>query len=113
MNLENLIPIPQLCSHYELEMSFFVNLSEIGLLQITTVETTSYIDMDSIQKIEKIIHLHQDLEVNIEGIDVVFNFEYIKNGCLLKKLNGVYYKKDYCKTEFTLDFIYRTQLVGK
>ena len=73
MNLENLIPIPELCSHYELEMSFFVNLSEIGLLQITTVETTSYIDMDSIQKIEKIIHLHQDLEVNIEGIDVVFN----------------------------------------
>ena len=73
MNLENLIPIPQLCSHYELEMSFFVNLSEIGLLQITTVETTSYIDLDSIQKIEKMIHLHQDLEVNIEGIDVVFN----------------------------------------
>ena len=73
MNLENLIPIPQLSSHYELDMSFFVNLSEIGLLQITTVETTSYIDMDSIQKIEKIIHLHQDLEVNIEGIDVVFN----------------------------------------
>ena len=73
MNLKNLIPIPQLCSHYELEMSFFVNLNEIGLLQITTVETTSYIDLDSIQKIEKIIHLHQDLEVNIEGIDVVFN----------------------------------------
>ena len=73
MNLENLIPIPQLCSHYELDMSFFVNLSEIGLLQITTVETTSYIDLDSIQKIEKMIHLHQDLEVNIEGIDVVFN----------------------------------------
>ena len=73
MNLENLIPIPQLCSHYELEMSFFVNLSEIGLLQITTVETMSYIDLDSIQKIEKMIHLHQDLEVNIEGIDVVFN----------------------------------------
>ena len=73
MNLENLIPIPQLCSHYELEMSFFVNLSEIGLLQITTVETMSYIDLDSIQKVEKMIHLHQDLEVNIEGIDVVFN----------------------------------------
>ena len=73
MNLENLIPIPQLCSHYELDMYFFVNLSEIGLLQITTVETTSYIDLDSIQKIEKMIHLHQDLEVNIEGIDVVFN----------------------------------------
>lgn len=73
MNLENLIPIPQLCSHYELEMSFFVNLSEMGLLQITTFETTAYIDLDSIQKIEKIIHLHQDLEVNIEGIDVVFN----------------------------------------
>ena len=73
MNLEKLIPIPELCSHYKVEMSFFVNLSEMGLQQIITVETTSYIDLDSIYKIEKMIHLHQDLEVNIEGIDVVFN----------------------------------------
>ena len=73
MNLENLIPIPELCSHYEVEMSFFLNLNEMGLLEIKTVETTSYIDSDSIFEIEKMIHIHQDLNVNIEGIDIVVN----------------------------------------
>jgi len=73
MNQENLISIPELCSHYEIELSFFTNLSEMGLVEIKTVETISYIDSDCIYKIEKMIHIHQDLDVNMEGIDVVFN----------------------------------------
>lgn len=73
MNLENLIPIPELCSHYHVEMSFFMNLSEMGLLEIKTVEITSYINSHAIFEIEKMIHIHQDLDVNTEGIDVVFN----------------------------------------
>ena len=73
MNLENLIPLAKLCSHYQVEISFFTNLNEMGLLQIKTVETTPYIESDSIFEIEKMIRMHQELAVNIEGIDVVFN----------------------------------------
>ena len=73
MNTENLISIPELCSHYELELSFFTNLSEMGLVEIKTVETKSYINSSCIYEIEKMIHIHQDLDVNIEGIDVVLN----------------------------------------
>lgn len=73
MNPENLISIPELCSHYEIELSFFTNLSEMGLVEIKTVETISYIDSDCIYEIEKMIRIHQDLDVNMEGIDVVFN----------------------------------------
>lgn len=73
MNLEKLIPITELCSHYEVEVSFFTNLNEMGLVQIKTVETTPYIESDSIFEVEKMIRMHQDLAVNTEGIDVVFN----------------------------------------
>ncbi|SHG44591.1 MerR HTH family regulatory protein [Flavobacterium segetis] len=73
MTLENLISIPELCSHYQMEMSFFTNLKEVGLVEIKTVETISYIDSACIYEIEKMIHIHQDLDVNIEGIDVVLN----------------------------------------
>ena len=73
MNTENLISIPELCSHFEIELSFFTNLSEMGLVEIKTIETISYIDSACIYEIEKMIHIHQDLDVNIEGIDVVFN----------------------------------------
>lgn len=73
MNMENLIPIPLLCAHYEVEMSFFTNLNEMGLLEIKTIETSQYIDSDAVYKIEKMVRMHQELDVNIEGIDIVFN----------------------------------------
>lgn len=73
MTMENLIPIPVLCAHYEVEMSFFTNLSEMGLLEIKTIETSQYIDSDAVYEIEKMIRMHHELDVNIEGIDVVFN----------------------------------------
>ncbi|MCK8141078.1 chaperone modulator CbpM [Flavobacterium sp. I-SCBP12n] len=73
MNLEKLIPITELCSHYKVEISFFTNLNEMGLVSIKTIETTSYIESDAIYEIEKMIRMHQELAVNTEGIDVVFN----------------------------------------
>ena len=73
MNMKNLIPIHELCTHYEVEISFFSNLSEMGLIEIKTIESSQYIDSDSVYEIEKIVRMHQELDVNIEGIDVVFN----------------------------------------
>ena len=73
MNMENLIPISLLCAHYEVEMSFFSNLNEMGLLEIKTIETSQYIDSDAVYEIEKMVRMHQELDVNIEGIDIVFN----------------------------------------
>jgi chaperone modulatory protein CbpM len=81
MNMENLIPIPVLCAHYEVEMSFFTNLNEMGLLEIKTIESKQYIDSVAIYEIEKMIRMHQELDVNIAGIDVVFN--------LLQKIDGL------------------------
>lgn len=73
MNLNNLISIPDLCFHYQIEISFFTTLSEMGLVEIKTIETISYIETEAIHDIEKMIRIHRDLDVNIEGIDVVLN----------------------------------------
>ena len=73
MNIKNLIPIPELCTHYKVELSFFTNLSEMGLLEIKTVETIAYVDLAAVYKIEKMLRIHQELDLNMEGIDVVFN----------------------------------------
>lgn len=73
MNTENFIPLETLCSHYKVELSFFSNLNEIGLIEIQMVEQIQYIHQDSIYEIEKMIRMHQELDVNLEGIDVVFN----------------------------------------
>ncbi|MBG6109608.1 hypothetical protein IWX84_000467 [Flavobacterium sp. CG_9.10] len=73
MNTENLIPLSKLYMHYDVEMSFFFNLNEMGLIEILTIDENKYIYPESIYEIEKMIRMHQELEVNIQGIDVVLN----------------------------------------
>src|SRR3970040_1514006 len=88
MSTENFIPLETLCSHYNVELSFFSNLNEIGLIEIQTVEQMQYVHQDSIYEIEKMIRMHQELEVNLEGIDVVFNLLQ-KIDTLKKELTAV------------------------
>ncbi|MCZ4408872.1 hypothetical protein O3Q51_08640 [Cryomorphaceae bacterium 1068] len=67
------ISITTLCSQYEIELSFVDSLNQMGLIQIEIVEEDQCIHRDRISDLEKIIRLHYDLNVNLEGIDVVFN----------------------------------------
>jgi hypothetical protein len=73
MKDENFIPLPQLCNQYKIEMSFFSDLDEFGLIELQTIEETYYIHKDRIVDIEKIIRLQRELNLNLEGIDTVFN----------------------------------------
>jgi hypothetical protein len=79
MDLEYFIPVIQLCEQYEVEASFFNQLHQVGLIEIRSVKKNQFIHEDSLIEIEKIIRIHRDLNVNLEGIDVVLN--------LLKKVD--------------------------
>ena len=73
MNTSHLIPIQTICTHYKVEMSFFNRLSDIGLIEIVTIEKSPFIYQDKMNEIEKMIRMYDELDVNIEGIDIVFN----------------------------------------
>lgn len=73
MNEKPLIPTQILCSHYNIEISFVDALNKMGLIQIEIIEQNQFIHQDQISDLEKIIRLHNELKVNLEGIDVVFN----------------------------------------
>ncbi len=81
MKTEELIRIDKLCVHYEVEQTFFTHLSEAGLIEITIIENTLYIHPELISDVEKMMRLHNDLQLNVEGIDVVFH--------LLQKIDGL------------------------
>mgnify|MGYP000488653661 CR=1 FL=1 len=70
---DNLIAIAKVCTHYEIELSFLDALDKTGLIEIVVIEQDNFIDQDQIGELEKIIRLHHELNVNIEGIDVVLN----------------------------------------
>jgi len=71
MTTENLITASDFCVYYNVEYTFITSLQEAGLVQITTVNETTYIPRAELQKLEKIIHLHHDLEINIAGIEAI------------------------------------------
>ncbi|MDR7132443.1 hypothetical protein J2X69_004810 [Algoriphagus sp. 4150] len=73
MAQQNLILIETLCTHYEIEVSFVDSLYSLGLIEIHTVEQTRFIPEEKVADLEKMIRIHQDLEVNPEGIDVILN----------------------------------------
>jgi hypothetical protein len=67
------IAINELCSHYQLEQHFFIQLDELGILEIVRKQEELYLHSDGLARLEKILRLYHDLEVNMEGIDVILN----------------------------------------
>ncbi|MES2238954.1 MAG: chaperone modulator CbpM [Bacteroidota bacterium] len=73
MSTENFIPLNTLCQHYKLEISFFDDLNKNELIEIQLVDNIKYVHKDSIYEIEKMVRMYKELDVNVEGIDVVLN----------------------------------------
>lgn len=73
MDTKNLIPVQQFCERYEIEFSFIDSLNEFGLIEITYIKKNQFIALEKIQEIEKMIRLHHELGINLEGIDVIYN----------------------------------------
>ena len=71
MENENLISIEEFCTHYKIESSFVHSLESFGLIEITTIEATRYLMKDQIRDVEKMIRMHYDLDINIEGIEAI------------------------------------------
>lgn len=88
MVVQDLILVEKLCSHYKIELSFFDALNNSKLIKIETFEQHKFIHKDEIGNLEKMIRLHKELNVNIEGIDVVFNL-LKKEMKLRKELNAL------------------------
>ena len=71
MEVENLISLVQFCEHHSIDKDFILSLDDQNIIEIITLNENSYIHIDSLEKVEKIIRLHIELSINIEGIDVI------------------------------------------
>ena len=80
MENEHLIPANELCMHYNVELSFINALQEYGLIELTRTEENYFIDANQLQKLEQYTRWHYELEINLEGIEVIDEMlERIKN----------------------------------
>ncbi len=71
MEMQEFIPIDNFCRQHGIEISFISSLQEFGLIEVMKVEEAECIPLSQLVEAEKIVRLHGDLEINLEGIDVI------------------------------------------
>lgn len=95
MENQELIVIDVFCKEYQIETNFIQDLEEFGLIQIVKKQEKKYLDKNQLVFIEKIIRLHNDLNINKEGIEIILNLQEKENQLLseinyLRKRLGLY-----------------------
>lgn len=73
MRTENLITVNDFCVYHNVEYTFIDYLADAGLVKVTTVNKTSCIPLDEIQKLERLVRLHNELEINEPGLATINN----------------------------------------
>ena len=71
METEYLIAIDEFCSNHKIDLSFISSLHQSGLIEITSIEETEFIEADQLPQLEKFIRLYYELDINIEGIETI------------------------------------------
>ena len=71
MKKEDLIPAEEICVRYKVERQFVSSLFESGIIEIITMEETEYVHCDHLANFEKMMRLHHDLKINLEGLEAI------------------------------------------
>jgi len=94
MKTENLIPAIEFCTSHGIEFSFIDSLKEFDLIEVITIEKNTYLNLKELPKIEQILLFHKELEINLEGIDVIIN--------LLNRLQKIQYEVTMLKNKLQM-----------
>lgn len=73
MKTTRYIRIQELCNGYELEEKYIFSLRDFGLLHIEEEEDEYLLPENDLPRFEKILNFHNDLNINMEGIEVIMN----------------------------------------
>ena len=71
MSTKHSITITDFCVYHNVEHDFITSLDDAGLIKTTRVDQTVLIPETELQKLERMIRLHHDLEINLAGIEAI------------------------------------------
>lgn len=81
METRDLILIEHFCANHEIEFSFIDSLHQFGLIEVVIYEDNKYLHQEQLNEVEKMMRMHYELDINMEGIDVISH--------LLKRINSL------------------------
>jgi chaperone modulatory protein CbpM len=71
MQTEDLIPAETFCACHSVELSFIRSLHDSGLIGLSIREGTIFLSSSDLARLERMIRLHYEMDINIEGIEAV------------------------------------------
>jgi chaperone modulatory protein CbpM len=66
-----IIALDEFCSSHQIEISFIQSLEEHGLVQTIIVDQSMCVHANDLPKLERIVRLYQELNINPEDLDVI------------------------------------------
>ena len=94
MDSKEFIPVTIFCHQHEVQVSFINSLRDFGLIEIMIIDACECIPLSELVVAEKLIRLHDELDINLEGIDVVTH--------LLHRISGMQEEIRYLKNRLSL-----------
>lgn len=80
MENDQLISIDTFCAHYGVAQDFIESLHENGLIETVVVQHVQFLELPHLEKVEKMVRLHNDLHINLEGLGAIHTLlERIEN----------------------------------
>lgn len=71
METNNLIQLTQFCAIQNVDTSFILALQEYELVELVIIEDIHYLPVTQLPAVEKMVRLHYELDINLEGIDAI------------------------------------------
>jgi hypothetical protein len=71
MATQKLIAVKEFCLHHKIKTEFIFDLQQYDLVELVTIKRTKYIPENDLAAVERMLRLHVDLAINIEGIHAV------------------------------------------
>jgi chaperone modulatory protein CbpM len=98
MTTAALISTHDFCTWHQVEYTFISSLHQAGLVEITIIDQAEFIPEAQLQKLEKMVRMHHELEINIAGIEAITHllerFEAIQDEMRLIKNRLRRYEED-------------------
>ncbi len=69
--MDDLIAVNEFCVNHEVEISFINLLQQNGLIEISTIESKSFVEKEQLPQLEKFVRFYYDLDINLEGIETI------------------------------------------
>ena len=71
MYTEEMISANEFCIYHNIDLSFITSLKDSGLIAITMVEEKIFVPVSELPKVEKLVRLYYEMDINLEGIETI------------------------------------------